>query len=177
MKLMANRKYSSTPPAYNTRARDQVDRPITSELFVQSYTMISKLHLNSYSMSTHLHFLNRTLWSKNKHFKSLKTDSDTCDRCHVIADSEHQLADCTFPTAFFNIFRDFTRSSDKYVRVRLPDTISYLFLIPEANSNHGHNLQLFQICVRIRSAAMYMWTKDRFVKEPGFRRKAHLHDK
>ena len=162
MKLMANGRYSSTPPAYNTRARDQVDRPITSELFVQSYSMISKLHLDSYSMSTHLHFLNRTLWSKNKHFKSLKTDSNTCDRCHVISNSEHHLADCTFPTAFFNIFRDFTRSSDRFVRVRIPDTTSFLFLIPEANSNHVHNLQLFQICVRIRAAAMYMWTKDRF---------------
>jgi len=97
---MANGRYSSTPPAYNTRARDQVDRPITSELFVQSYSMISKLHLDSYSMSTHLHFLNQTLWSKNKHFKSLKTDSNTCDRCHVISNSEHHLADCTFPTAF-----------------------------------------------------------------------------
>jgi len=89
--LMANSKYPSTPPPYNIRARDQLDRPITSELFVQSYTTISKLKLDSYSMSTHLHFLNRTLWSKNKHFKSHKTDSNTCDRCHVVADSEHHL--------------------------------------------------------------------------------------
>ena len=118
--------------------------------------MISKLNLDFYSMSTHLHFLNRTLWSKNKHFKSHKTDSNINDRCHVIADSEHQLAECTFPTAFLNIFGNFTRSSDTYVSVRIPDTISYLFLIPEANSNHAHNLQLFQICVRIGSAAMYM---------------------
>jgi len=125
--------------------------------------MISKLNLDSYSMSTHLHFLNCTLWSKNKYFKSHKTDSNSCDRCHVIADSEHQLAECTFPTAFLNIFRNFTRSSATYVSVRIPDTISYLFLIPEANSNHAHNLQLFQICVRIRSAAMYMWTKERFM--------------
>ena len=129
---MANRKYPSTPSAYNTRARDQVDHTITSELFVQSYTTISKLKLDSYSMSTHLHFLNRTLWSKNKYFKSHKTDSNSCDRYHVIADSEHQLAECTFPTAFLNIFRNFTRSSTTYVSVRIPDTISYLFLIPEA---------------------------------------------
>ena len=81
------------PPSLKTRIRDRVDW-IPKTDFINSYNIIKNSLIPSKTKENAFQVLNRTLWTKNKAYKSGMSENPNCPFCEQTETMEHLLMDC-----------------------------------------------------------------------------------
>ena len=96
------------PPSFFTRQRDNVNCPRDPELFKAAYHPLTFSELPAATRSFHLEYLHRSLFSRNKQYLMLKTNtSPNCPHCNEIASSAHVLNDCFIAQMIKKSFKAF----------------------------------------------------------------------
>ena len=124
------------PPALKTRIRDYVDW-VPKLDFINSYNIIKNPILPSKTKENVFQVLNRTLWTKNKAYKSGMSENPNCPFCEQTETMEHLLMDCdcysnkiwTILSRIYFVFR-FLRTSNRYGNtLRSSSSVSISFFL------------------------------------------------
>ena len=97
LKHLMIEQHSGPPPGLLTRVRDGVET-FDAEDVMKSFKKLLKEKLPLSLKALQIEFINRTLCSRNKLFKFKIAESPMCSKCHTIADTEHCIYFCDFPS-------------------------------------------------------------------------------
>ena len=158
----------STPPAYATRGRDNVERP-TERQFQDSFRMIHFMRAPASLKQFQFSVLSRTIVSRNKLFKWGKINTDKCPiiECNSeLSTSEHMLLYCRFPKLFLNFFAEFSKSKFGLSTSMISHS-QYLFSFPFEKPPKGsqrpnfqkYETQIYFLCILVKQTA-YTLTLD-----------------
>lgn len=80
-------------PAYLTRLEDNIPVP-NEQIFTDAYNVVLDPILSSKTKENSFQILNRTIWTRNKAYKSGRIDSPYCLLCNKIETIEHLFVEC-----------------------------------------------------------------------------------
>ena len=142
-KRMHKEKYNSDHPSIKTRRRDGLYFP-DKEMFDKSFKMILNMPIFLHYKNFLLEQFIRTLPSKNKLFKFNIVESNKCNACNIVCNTEHAIFFCTFPKYFIHIlalFLDFKYNNNQPEFIFLKENF-YLFNIYYEDFSANDYLQL-----------------------------------
>ena len=158
LKHIKNAKSIKTPPAFQTRVRDNIPLQITEIQFKSSYIALAKYTIPADTRWTALEILNRTKCTPKLLFLNKKRLDPLCNRCHVSADNFHLTNECAVPYLSFRALQEFSISKN----IEFSNQ-NFSFFLPIQNVPFSINEQLTHLVVNMLQLSYTLQFETRFI--------------
>ena len=158
LKHIKNSKSTKTPPAFQTRIKDNIPMQITNQQFKSVYIALAKYTLPAEVHWAALEILNRTMLTPKLLFLNKKRVDSLCNRCHVPADNFHITNECAVPFLAFRALQEFSKSKNvEFV------SQNFSLLLPIQNVSCIVNEQYAHLIVKLLQLSYTLQFETRFI--------------